>query len=126
MKVQIKKKEFCRILNKTDFIESYSSSKMPDFIELDAEPVGEKCVHTWSQPFITLGLGGFSESCSQCGLTRDAADSPIIKETTDEKLLKIVKYALEKHDWVRLFKLSGIFDKRASFEKLLDEYLQTD
>lgn len=49
MKVKVTKKEYIRSLEKEDAIESFSSSMLPDFIELEAEPVEptpteEKCV----------------------------------------------------------------------------------
>lgn len=43
----------------------------------------------------------------------------------DEKIVDLVKIALEKGDSIWLLKLSTIFEKRAQFEKGMDELLES-
>lgn len=97
MKVQIKKQEFCRILDKTDFIESYSSSKMPDFIELDAEPIEEKCVHkriNYSQSHVPY--------CLDCYMYLPASSSfPIIEELDGLQKYNVLDLALKFNEIIR-------------------------
>ena len=44
--------------------------------------------------------------------------------TTDEKLVEIVKVALETRNWDALHKLSEIFQKRAEFEEKCEQFLK--